>query len=96
MSEYQLPTIKRISFNFPQPTSKARNQREDLIEQIADRCRCRSEKERQTLTKRIAIWANSIKADTTDLHALLRKADDPSIRNYGGFVNYSIKIKRCA
>lgn len=94
MEDYHLPIIKRAAFQFPQPTvTPARNQKEDLIEQIVSHCRCRSETDARNLAKRIAIWANTTKADTTDLHALLNKHRDPTVRNYGGLVNYLIKIK---
>ena len=92
--EYTLPTIKTINFNFDRATTKARNQTEDLIEQIVSHCRCRSDKDERTLAKRIAIWAKTTKATTTDLHALLQKRRDPNIRNYGGFVNWSVKIRK--
>lgn len=93
MEEHYIPNIKRARFDFQLPTSKARNQKEDLIEQIVSHCRCRSEKEKTSLAKRIAIWANTTKATTTDLHALLQKHRDPKVRNYGGLVNFFIKIK---
>lgn len=34
---------------------------------------------------------NRYRLTTTDLHALLKKADDPAIRNYTAFVRWSIK-----
>lgn len=92
--DYGTPTIKRLSFNIPEkPPSRARNQREDLIEQIVARAGG-TETQKRNLAKRIALWANTTKATTTDLHALLRKADDRTIRNYGGFINWSITIKK--
>lgn len=74
--------------------NRARNAREALIEDIVEKCRCRSDKERAALARRIAIWANTTGADETDLHALLKKAQDPTLRNYGKFVNWTIKIRK--
>jgi len=95
--DYQLPTIKRPTFDlahFEKPTTRARNSQEALIEEIVTHCACKSEKDARTLAKRIAIWSKSIKADETDLHALLQKRHDRSIRNYGGFVNWTCKIRK--
>lgn len=95
--EHIVPKTKSIGSlfaNIERPTSSARNAKEALIEDIVAKCHCRSEKEAQTLKKRIAIWLNTTKADETDLHALLQKHRDPSVRNYGGLVNYLIKIRR--
>ncbi|WP_047994227.1 hypothetical protein [Puniceibacterium sp. IMCC21224] len=78
-------------FKAPAP-NKARNGKEALIEDIVSHCCCRTDKEKRELAKRIAIWANTTKTDETDLHALLQKHRDPNIRNYGGFVNWAIKI----
>lgn len=66
-----------------------RTTKEDLIAQIVERTTA----DKKLLAKRIALWVNRYKLDTSDLHALLKKADDPSIRNYTAFVHWSIKDK---
>ena len=92
--EHTTPTIKRISRTLPErPVSRARNADEALIEEIVGHCRCRSEKDARTLAKRIAIAAKTFKWDTADLHGLLQKRNDPSVRNYGGLVNHLVKVR---
>lgn len=68
-----------------------RSAKEDLINQIVARTNARSKK---ALAKRIAIWVNRYKLTETDLHALLRKADDPAVRNFSAFVEWSIKDRQ--
>lgn len=97
--EHHIPTIKRPTFDlsrFEQPTSRARNGKEALIEEIVEKCRCRNAKEERALARRIAVWVNTTKADETDLHALLQKHRDPHVRNYGALVNHLIKIRKSA
>lgn len=91
--------MKNISFNHInlQPASDAfpvtpRNQREDLIEQIVAQCTLRPGEDRK-LAKLIAVTANLGHWTAMDLHALLRKKEDPSIRNYTAFVWWSAKVR---
>lgn len=70
----------------------ARNAKEDLINQIADQCHPVSE--RATIRKRLALATNTAKWTETDLHALLKKRQDPTIRNYTAFVKWSTKITK--
>ena len=72
----------------------ARNQREDLIEQIVAQCTFRKPGEDRKLARLLAIAANTAGWTATDLHALLRKREDPTIRNYTRFVWWSAKVKR--
>lgn len=75
----------------PDPLA-TRTPKEDIINQIVAKTRG-SQEERKALAKLIAIWANRYLLNSTDLHALLKKADDPNIRNFGGFVRWAIKDK---
>lgn len=103
MEEHHVPSSKQPSFDLSRLTVgqgkedgdelQIRNNAEYLIAQIVSFCGCRTLTEKKNLAKRIAIWANTTKADTSDLDALLKKRKDPSVRNYGGLVNYLIKIK---
>lgn len=70
-----------------------RNQQEDLIEQIVAQCTLKPGEDRK-LARVLAIAANTGKWTTMDLHALLKKRMDPTIRNYTAFVWYSSKIKK--
>lgn len=97
--EHQTPQIKRPSFDlerFQRAATRARNAQEALIEEIVSHCQCRNEKEARVTARRIAIAAKTLKWDETDLHALLQKHRDPNIRNYGAFVNWTIKIKNAS
>jgi hypothetical protein len=53
-----------------------------------------NEKDKPALEKLLMIAANTAGWSTADLHALLKKRSDPSIRNYTGFVKWSATIKR--
>jgi hypothetical protein len=70
-----------------------RNAKEDLIAQIVERTDAKTETKKAELAKLIALAANALKWDTTDLHALLKKADDPTIRNYSALVRWTCKVK---
>ena len=76
------------------PTTKPRNQREDLIEQIVAQCTFRKPGDDRKLARLLAITANTCSWSCTDLHALLRKREDPTIRNYTRFVWWSAKVKK--
>lgn len=69
-----------------------RTQQEDLIEQIVAQCTLKPGEDRK-LARVLAIAANTGKWTTTDLHALLKKRMDPTIRNYTAFVWWSAKVK---
>lgn len=77
-------------FEIEQPL-KVRNNREHLIEQIVN---ATDEKNKKHLAKLIAIYANRYHWTDTELHALLKKREDPSIRNYTAFVKWSVKDKK--
>lgn len=84
--------MKQVSFtHLEKPTSRARNQKEDLIEQIVAQCYFRKPGDDRKLARLLAVTANAGKWSTMDLHALLNKKQDPSIRNYTAFVWYSAK-----
>lgn len=68
-------------------TIAVRSNKESLIAQIVERTTA----DKKLLAKRIALWVNRYKLTEMDLHALLKKADDPSIRNFTAFVQWSIK-----
>ena len=90
--------MKLITFTHLQETPKVtpRNQKEDLIEQIVAQCNLSPGASRQ-LAKRLAITANTAGWTETDLHVLLKKKQDPSIRSYTGFVKWSATIRnQCA
>ena len=83
--------MKRITFTQPKvATLQVRNSREQLIADIVD---ATEEKDKKKLAARLALAANTLKWSDMDLHALLKKKTDPKIRNYTGYVWWSIKIK---
>jgi hypothetical protein len=67
-----------------------RNNKEQLIADIVNRT---DEKDKKWLAKRIAIAMNTLKWSSDDLHALLKKADDPTVHNYTALVKYSCTIR---
>jgi len=86
------PTFNHL--NLSNPTTGPRNQREDLIEQIVAQCQHRTPKDARNLARLLAITTNSAGWTTTDLHALLKKKQDPGINNYTAFVWWSAKMKK--
>lgn len=84
--------MKQIDFTHlkQKPKVRANNAKEDLINQIADQCY--PENDRPAIRRRLAIATNTAKWTETDLHALLNKKLDPTIRNYTAFVKWSSKI----
>jgi len=86
--------MKSVSFthlNLTKHTSGPRNQREDLIEQIVAQCQHRTPADARKLARLLAITANSAGWSTMDLHALLKKKQDPTINNFTAFVWWSAK-----
>lgn len=73
--------------------SGPRNQKEDLIEQIVAQCHFRKPGDDRKLAKLLAVTANAAGWTITDLHALLKKRSDPTLRNYTAFVWWSAKMK---
>lgn len=69
---------------------KVRNNWEALIADIVNATSVRDKKE---LAKLIAISAKTQGWGESELHALLQKRNDPTIRNYTAFVRWSIKTK---
>lgn len=84
--------MKRISFNRVevQPL-QVRNNREQLIADIVE---ATTEKNKKELAKLISIRSREMKWSEMDLHALLKKKNDPTIRNFTAFVKWSIKTKQ--
>lgn len=74
----------------PEPWQTIKN---DLIQQIVARMNLKTDEERRDLEKRLAIAANALNWKLIDLHALLKKADDPTIRNFTAFVVWSCKLR---
>lgn len=87
--------MEKINFNYIQERkqSTARNDKEALMEQIIDQCHFKSEKEKETAARRLAIACNTAHWSLTDLHALLKKRQDPTIRNYTAFVMWSCRVR---
>lgn len=65
----------------------------DLIQQIVARTNLKTDEERRDLERRLAIAANALGWKLIDLHALLKRADDPTVRNYTGLVVWSCKVR---
>ncbi len=82
--------MKRIEFKkIEQPALlQVRSNREQLI---ADIVAATSDKDKKKLAALIAIKANQMQWTEQDLHALLKKRADPTIRNYTAFVRWSLK-----
>lgn len=88
--------MKQISFDHLQqpqqpPRRAPRNQREDLVQQIVAQT---NEKDKAGLERRLMIAANAGDWSVTDLHALLKKRNDPAIRNYSAYVKWCAKITK--
>jgi len=49
--------------------------------------------DKKSLAKRLALAYRTLKWSDMDLHALLKKRSDPTIRNYSAFVQWSTKIQ---
>jgi len=85
--------VKKITvrtFEKVEEPLQVRSNREQLI---ADIVNATSEKNKKELAKLISLRANQMKWSDMDLHALLGKKKDPTIRNFTAFVKWSIKIK---
>lgn len=83
--------IKPRTFQKVEHTLKVRNNTEALIEDIVN---ATSEKDKKKLARRIALAYNILGWSDTDLHALLKKKNDPTIRNFTAIVWWSIKINK--
>ena len=83
--------MKHISFNqeFKVEPLQIRSNREYLIAEIVNQT---SERDKKSLAKMIALAANTLRWSDTDLHALLKKRQDPKIRNFTAFVKWSTRI----
>jgi hypothetical protein len=79
-----------IRFEKVEEELQVRSNREQLI---ADIVNATSEKNKKALAKLISLRANQMKWSDMDLHALLKKRQDPTIRNFTAFVKWSIKLK---
>lgn len=90
--------MKKIDFSHLQQKQenqpRANTNKELLINDIADQCY--PPEERPAIRRRLAIAANTAKWTEMDLHALLKKRQDPSVRNYTALVKWSTKIRRGA
>lgn len=88
--------MKKISFNKEikrEEDLQIRSMKDDLIAQIVAKTEENHGTKKFKLAKRIAIAYAIMKWTPTDLHALLGKANDPSIRNYTAFVKWSCTIR---
>lgn len=86
--------MKRATFKIDiqqQPTTRARNKKEALIEEIVAQCTHKRPGDDRKLARLLAVTANAAKWTETDLHALLKKKQDPKLRNYTAFVWWSAK-----
>ena len=90
------PNFNHISLDQPIDRSKPqpRTQKEDLIEQIVAQCSFKKKGDDRELAKLLAIATNTLGWTEQDLHALMKKKQDPTIRNYTAFVWWSAKITR--
>lgn len=88
--------MKQITFeHLTKPDTnkpRAANNFELLINDIAEQTH--PPERRKDVRKRLAIAARTARWTEMDLHALLKKRNDPSIRNYSAFVNWSCKIRK--
>lgn len=71
---------------------QVRSNREQLIADIVSQCNVIGVEKRKELARRIALAANTLHWSDQDLHVLMKKKQDPTIRNYSAFLNWSIKI----
>ena len=69
----------------------ARNSWEDLINQIVEQI---AEKDKKKFAALLAIKGRELKFSTTDLHYLVNKKNDPTIRTYTGFIKWSFGLKK--
>lgn len=83
----------RVYTKVVEETLQVRNNTEALIEDIVNATGVQSDREKKSLARLIALAYHTLKWSDTDLHALLKKRTDPSIRNYTGFVKWSVTIK---
>jgi hypothetical protein len=85
--------MKKITFTpiVREEALQVRSNREQLI---ADIVNATTEKNKKSLAKLISIRANEMKWTEMDLHGLLKKRTDPTIRNFTAFVKWSIKTKQ--
>ena len=72
----------------------ARNQQEDLIEQIVAQCTFRKPGEDRKLARLLAVTANTAGWTNDTLHYILKRKYDENIRNYTAWVWWSAKIKK--
>lgn len=75
----------------PEENLMIRTNRESLIAQIVE---ATNEKNKKILARRLAICANILGWTETDMHYLLKKRADPSIKNYTAFVKWNCRIKK--
>jgi arginine utilization protein RocB len=87
--------VKQITirtFNPPEKPEDSLQVRNNTEQLIADIVNATSEKNKKKLAKAIALAYNTLGWSQTDLHALLKKRQDPTIRNYTAFCWWSVKI----
>jgi hypothetical protein len=82
--------MERIQKIYQPPVQEviARTEKEDLINQIA----AATNENTPALRKRLALATNTLGWTETDLHALLKKKEDPTIRNYTAFVKFMARV----
>jgi len=84
--------MERIQKIYQPPVQEviARTEKEDLINQIA----AATNENTPALRKRLALAVNTLHWTVQDLHALLKKKEDPTIRNYTAFVKWNCQLKK--
>jgi hypothetical protein len=85
--------VHRITVRTFEPVQEVLLVRNNTEQLIADIVNATNEKNKKGLAKQIALAYNTLGWSDTDLHALFKKRSDPSIRNYTGFVKWSVTIK---
>lgn len=85
--------MERITIRTFQKVEEELQIRNNTEALIADIVNATSEKNKKKLAKAIALAYKTLGWTDSDLHALLKKRQDPSLRNYTAFVWWSSKIK---
>lgn len=83
--------MKPITLTLQTKPSRARNSKEDLLEQIVE---ATDGKNADKLRRALAIAVNTMKWTELDLTVLLKKKDDPKVRNFTALVWWSVKMKK--
>ncbi len=76
-----------------EPNTQGLLVRNNFEQLIADIVNATNEQNKAALARRIATTARQLGWTETELHALLSKKKDPTIRNFTAFVKWSIKVR---